>query len=225
MGIGGTGSYLVPCIVKTVAYTPQLKEHTICLYDGDNLEARNLERQNFGTRNIKLNKAKAMFRNISRSSNKIESEQLIFLPIYFTPQVKLLTDETNILICCADNHTARLACLTQCDENEQCEAIIAGNSTETAEAYHYSKTYRGHPTLDPRILTPEILLPDPHDPTHQCDSAEALEVTPQLAHINMTAATLILKLLWLHFVLKPEITDPEALVSLPTRLTVTPYSA
>lgn len=59
IGAGGTGGYLVPQLARLLAYHPQSSD-AVQLWDGDEFEERNRERQICGEAQVGLNKATAL---------------------------------------------------------------------------------------------------------------------------------------------------------------------
>lgn len=201
IGCGGVGSYLVPVLAKLV--------EDILLMDGDTLEPKNLDRQQFRASDLGRNKAEAL----------AERYGLQHRPQYFDVGV-VGTIAGDLLIVCADNHPARLAALETCD-NTNCECIIAANETHSAEAYYYQPWWKGT-RLDPRVFYPEILTDRTGDPRRRdagC-TGEAQQLRPQLASANFMAAALALQLFVVWVMERPKLAS-DALPHLPHKLSST----
>lgn len=197
IGCGGVGSYLIPVVRKLLPGT------TTHLWDGDKLEAKNLDRQLFSEHQIGFNKAKAL------------------APIYgcmAEPQfyaVGVVDHAVNDwIIGCVDNNAARQNILTMVDLHK-CRAIIAANEKTSAEAYLYNAQWRGSP-LDPRVYYPEITKPDGLDPMRPC-TGEAQVETPQLVTANIMAAALAAHLLMI-WEIEAHKLDAETIPHLPYML-------
>lgn len=192
IGCGGVGSWVIPALVRLPG------EFTISLWDGDTLEEKNLDRQLFSSTHIGMNKAAAI--------------DLIYIATMFDVNTEYFHDgspvgDRSLILCCADNHSARRAVLAKCDETNS-TAIIAGNEYTDADAYIYRHYMYGGPN-DPRVFAPEILTDNSGDPRRPdgC-TGEAARVSPQLVLANMAAATHMLRLLWWWYA-ETERLDPE----------------
>lgn len=102
IGAGGTGSYLIPQIKKP--------DDTIVIIDGDVLEKKNLERQNFTHYDLGRYKAEVL---AQKTNSQIYINQYITSVRHLMSISKLLVglypDTSEItLICCADNNMVRL---------------------------------------------------------------------------------------------------------------------
>lgn len=207
IGCGGVASYFLAPFLRTLKHigNPRLRGCPVVLHDGDILERRNLQRQNFGSEGVDRYKAEAL------------RDQHLWYPAlevdtnYIQPGFRI--DEGDVAIIMADNHLARKHSLQAVDEAPRAIALSAANSTIGAEAWWYSQQMRGTP-LDPRIRYPEILTDDTGSPVHAagCQSEERLNDVPQTPIANFMAASHLL-LLW-NFVMfeRPKL-DPK--LSLP----------
>jgi molybdopterin/thiamine biosynthesis adenylyltransferase len=184
IGVGGVGSWTAEKLAK-MAFVD------LTLIDGDKLEEKNLDRQLFGPEDIGKNKAKAFADKIAKNNRFV-----VFIPEYF--QAGLLEfKSSDILLCCADNHSCRREVLAACDQFK-CRAIIGANEFTDAEAYWYEPSYRGTPN-DPRIIYPNILSDVANDPLRPegCTGNVTL-ANPQLILANDWASGLMLHLFWFH---------------------------
>ncbi len=98
-GTGGTGGFALEYLTRLYAESSQ--RVTIELYDGDNVEAKNLKRQNFTVNDLDLNKAEALVKRLS---------QYILNPPTFITHNKYVTDadelEAEVLMNVEDDETA-----------------------------------------------------------------------------------------------------------------------
>ena len=203
VGAGGIASQLLPTLIRT------FKPETITIYDRDRLEARNFDRQLFPPAFEGMFKGEAMAEMFSGSKTKIIAKRE-----WFDSSTLLSGDLTGtVLLCCADNHMARKAVLDAADKYSL-TAVIGGNMYFDADAYIYFPHNKDNPE-DPRIRYPEILTDTTGSPIAPC-TGPAQEASPQLAIANMMAATHMLHLLWLYFVVLPGInpTGEEQVIAL-----------
>lgn len=98
-GTGGTGGFALEYLTRLYAESSQ--RVTIELYDGDNVEAKNLKRQNFTVNDLDLNKAEALVKRLS---------QYILNPPTFITHNEYVTDadelEAEVLMNVEDDETA-----------------------------------------------------------------------------------------------------------------------
>lgn len=98
-GTGGTGGFALEYLTRLYAESSQ--RVTIELYDGDNVEAKNLKRQNFTVNDLDLNKAEALVKRLS---------QYILNPPTFITHNKYVIDadelEAEVLMNVEDDETA-----------------------------------------------------------------------------------------------------------------------
>lgn len=69
VGVGGTGGYLVPNLARMISVINQTKNkrHSLTLVDGDEVETKNLTRQNFIQSDLDKNKAEVMARRYANA--------------------------------------------------------------------------------------------------------------------------------------------------------------
>ena len=213
IGCGGIGAWLAQCLAKTLT-----NSDTLTLVDGDIIEAKNIDRQLFSTRDINRNKA-TMLRTILRDGARCRLERH---PYYLgDPQHEFDPglETEDVIFVGADNHPARALALSMADNQVPC--IIAANNYETYEAYIYRPEWQDTP-LDPRIYYPEILTDTEGDPLSPPCTGEEQESHPQLALFNQLAAAQAAWLLrvWNESAL-PLMDDEELFKTLPVKVSGT----
>lgn len=184
IGAGGVASYLLPCLVKSFSF------ESLNVMDKDILEQRNLDRQLFSEAHLGQAKAEALIQILPR--NKDLRTDLIPRVEWFHEGTPI--GNTDLLICCADNHVARRHCLARADEAD-IPVIIGGNGYFDSEAYIYFPKWR-RSWRDPRVRYPDILTNNEGSPMVSCQGEEQVN-HPQLAIANMMCAAKILHLLYL----------------------------
>ncbi len=195
IGAGGVASYLLPLLIK--AFRPK----TITIFDKDILEERNLDRQMFRPNQIGLNKASAL-----AACNQDPDTDYQIVPQWFT-DASTLPEETDAIICVADNHMARAAAL-RAVEYRDCRVYIGGNEFFDHEAYVFHRDW-ANTARDPRKRYPEILTDHTGSPT-SCQGV-AQVASPQLAIANFGCAAHILHLLYIYETFIPANGTPETL--------------
>lgn len=195
IGCGGIGGWTAQALSRMLTKTDELH-----LWDGDVLEARNLDRQLFTKMFIGSNKATAVAELLSRG--KLDAACVVH-PEYFTP-AKLEGLAIGILLCAADNTTARSGCLLAVDAGYANMAIIGANEYDTAEAYVYLPQWKDTGN-DPRMYyDTEYSRHDEHDPLRPSCTGAVQEAAPQLALANQMAAAYQMWLLHLWSVEAPK---------------------
>ena len=186
IGCGGVCTYFMPSFMKMINYNKKLKSNTnIHLVDGDILEKKNFERQNFSSESY-LDEYKSdalqdeyiqMYEGIN--INSIKEYVSDAFPI----------ESNSFIFCFVDNHPARKDVFTLADRNNS-QCIFATNSTIGAHAYYYNHSW-ANTSLDPRIRYPEILTIETGSPIAAtgCNTEKALNDVPQTAIANQFAAT------------------------------------
>jgi ThiF family len=185
IGAGGTASWLVPLLKRTLNPKTEIR-----VVDGDILEVRNLDRQLFSPEYIGWNKAEAL----------AEIYHIQYEPSYLERDHWLLTHPTlaqtwSTIWCCADNHIARKLCLDLVDAGQAELAIIGGNEYNDSEAYPYLSAWKGT-TGDPRIYYPELLTDASNDPTDPSCQGINQAQNRQLALANYLSAGFMVHLYW-----------------------------
>jgi hypothetical protein len=200
IGAGGVTSYLLPPLLKILSHQYKIPPK-ITIFDGDNLEERNLERQLFNVVDAmaKRNKAESLV-GMYRASYPLNQYGLATLEAvneYFYDGMEL--EDGSLVFVCVDNHSARKAALFVCDKYF-CNAILAANEFTDAQSIFYNPFNAGT-ILDPRVRYPEILSDESEDPRRpeSCTSEAALQKTPQLPIFNMSAAAYALQLFWFYY--------------------------
>lgn len=190
IGAGGTASYLLPVLARTLTRDCPVDE--LVIIDRDKLEEKNVERQLYEYKDVGKSKAEVLAEAIAPFSDV----PVTFINEWFTENFEM--EPNSFVISCTDNHPARLALLNVCDVTGS-QAVICGNETFSADAYYYNPGFKDT-LLDPRVRYPAIITDKADDPTRPpCNDADALADNPQLAAANSMSANFGMHLaqLWL----------------------------
>jgi molybdopterin/thiamine biosynthesis adenylyltransferase len=189
VGCGGVGSYLLPLLLKMT-----YPSSAIHLWDGDFLEARNLDRQLFTEVFLGNNKANALCDLYA--DKRVVPHALYVTPRNFEPGFDAL------IFSAVDNHAARRVILDAVDKAEG-SVILAANELLSSQSIFYTH-YDKDTILDPRVRYPEILTDDSSDPLNpSCN--EVQQENQQIALFNALAAVHAIHLAHLHLVTKPKL--------------------
>lgn len=193
VGCGGIGSYLVPPLSRVAMYGVRPKP-AMLLFDGDTVEHKNLQRQQFIEEHVghaKVDIACAMCPDDMdvRAIREYLHEGMELPP-------------NSVILVCVDNHAARKSALSIADRQEL-PVIIVANEVNSAQGYIYFPEWKDTP-LDPRVRFPEILTDESDDPVKAsagCNEHETLVKTGgQTAIANFMAASFALQLFQAHFI-------------------------
>lgn len=196
VGCGGTGSWLVPLLLRLI---PKCQPVTINLIDGDTLEEKNLDRQLFDASQVGQSKAHALLDRYANTTRVPAHITLVSCERFFVYGDPILTDSDALWFVCVDNHPARMAVLQTIDERGG-TAIVCGNEYTDSDAYIYNASDR-NTFNDPRVRHPEITTITDGDPTSPVGcTGLAQALSPQLALANFGAAYAAAHLFWFHFV-------------------------
>lgn len=209
VGAGGTGGYLIPNLARMVSLANEKFEdegvsHRITIIDADDVEPKNLTRQQFVQPDIGKNKAEIMARRYGRSfgltigyiKKYIESPEDL---------VRLMnsSEHTPVLVDAVDNNKTRLIMKESMDEYGKTGEILqisSGNEEYAGQVifnYKNKELYttvrdsdgfrtQNTPGLFEVFPTAEIgQLPT------ELSCAEQAISSPQNIHVNMTAANLM----------------------------------
>lgn len=147
-GTGGTGGFALEYLTRLYANSDQ--RVTIELYDGDNVEAKNLKRQNFTVDDLDINKATALSKRLSKyilnpptfithteyvtDADELEAEVLM----------NTASDETTIFVLAVDNIATRRLINEVIRQLEEVMPVIAfdsGNDNQGGQVVAYANTY------------------------------------------------------------------------------------
>lgn len=183
VGLGGTGQWVASLLSKML--TP---EDELVLIDRDKFDRGNMDRQ--------LNCRPGTFKTLA-TAKALSARCLVTTKEEWFQATEF---DGDFVMCCADNHRARLACLEWADAESGRMAFIGGNGFEDADAYAYKGAWKDS-RFDPRIRFPEILTDKSGDPMSPPCTGAILESEPQLALANMQAATFLCRL-WYFWVFR-----------------------
>lgn len=215
VGAGGNGGYYIPQLVRQVSIQNKLREiqrlrpHKITIIDADNVEDKNLNRQNFILRDVGENKARVLADRYGRAFGT----QIDYIDNYLTSTDELAKIAKygnghfiSVFVGAVDNNKTRKIIYDVWSKTPNSFYLDAGNEEWAGQVVlgyrSHSKSQsilpdqrRKHPQIFhlPSIcdLYPEVLEAEDKLPT-ELSCAERAESHPQNIFTNQTAANLMM---------------------------------
>jgi len=215
VGAGGTGGYLVRDLARFIYALREKgdsRQFSISLIDGDEVEAKNVLRQNFMARDIGKKKSDILAKRyagafgieIQSVSEMADANLLNQLHKYDNVRGQTIQ---NIVVGCVDNHNARRAMKQYSDSKSNVYWIDSGNETKSGQAvigygrfqnrsgYRSSNRYNV-PQRNTVFSLPNVvdLYPEIGDESQdvveetKVSCAESAMIDTQNIFVNMTAA-------------------------------------
>lgn len=200
VGAGGIGTWLSAGIVRMLEW--KYPGSTLVIVDGDNYEAKNLERQDFtqignkaSVKAFELSKqfvetnifplpkwvvADDFDQTLDENSNKIKASDLI--------------SENDIVIAVVDNFAARKILFDAAQNIDNVDVFTGGNDDNLfGSVYHYQRRNGLDVTAHPATTHSEYLNPPDRNPGEMsCQERAELEGGTQVLATNMAVAAFIL---------------------------------
>jgi hypothetical protein len=173
--------------------------------DGDTVEPHNLQRQEFCSTAVNLNKADYWADVVRRQHHDVSVESV---PHYQTEkslaqQIKISGSKAPLLILSVDNDASRLASLKVVDTLPTAGWISPGNGLSGGQVMFYAKYQDKALGVDFRDVYPNLREPEDHIPKANASCAESVPSTPQLISANQGAAWVTLCIIQLILEGKP----------------------
>lgn len=209
VGAGGTGSILFQPLLRMLRTTHE-QDFILAVMDGDEVEAKNLERQLFTGAAVSENKARALVDPADENCRAI---------------AEFLTDdnigerilEGDVVIICADNYQVRARIERRAMELDNVTVINGGNELHDGSVQVFLR--RGGLNVTPPLSWEheEILTDDGPDPAAlSCIQRATMPGGEQTIVANMMSATLILNAI--HRLLEDNpVTEPTIFFDLNTQ--------
>lgn len=203
IGSGGTGSFLLEGLVRTLEY--KFPGSALMIIDGDSYEDKNKERQIFDSNG---NKA---FVKAAALQQQFEKTYVIPVPHWIVAEVpdgyELNDEETggyiaakdffqdgDVVFAVVDNHAARKAIFDAAKNFDNISVFTGGNDDKLfGSTYHYQRRDGKEITDHPSIYHDEFVNPPDRNPAElSCEERLRLDGGTQLLAINMTIAGILL---------------------------------
>lgn len=193
IGCGGTGSALLPHLLRLLEYHAQTQhEIEITLFDADTVSESNLERQQFKGNDIGTNKATSLIDNLGAditSLHKLEVKKAYVTKAYYSrilaERAQTNEDYETIVIVCVDNNASRKAILEAIQLYQNILFLSPGNELDYGQVicWHTSITESNPLDKYKELREPTDSIPK----RHSC--VENTPSSPQLLTTNLLAAT------------------------------------
>lgn len=181
IGCGGTGSHLVPPLLSYLS--SHSEDWLVGLMDGDEVEAKNFDRQLFDPSALHENKATALRKSYSHLKN------VVALPEYLSKDniADTILDGSVVLIC-VDNFPVRALIEDHCLTLDNVVVINGGNETDTSSCQIWVRKDGVNVTPKLSFLHPEIRQDGPDRAEMSCQEVAELPGGEQLITANMSSA-------------------------------------
>ncbi|MDR1130862.1 MAG: ThiF family adenylyltransferase [Oscillospiraceae bacterium] len=208
LGAGGTGSYIAMHLYRLSHCLD--RPVRIIIADGDSVEQKNLIRQHFTAADLGLNKARVLAERYA-SAFSMEAE---YIPIFIEDKARLRQliqpeqvymklegggslrlPEMVVLISAVDNNKSRRLCNEAFYEEKDLIYIDSGNSEYSGQVVCGIRR-NGRTLYKPVGYVYPDILEDADKFQSELSCAEASVSAPQTITANMTAATLVVSLLY-----------------------------
>lgn len=211
VGAGGNGGYYIPNLARQISIQNKLRQleglhpHKITIVDADDVEPKNLNRQNFINRDINMGKAFVMADRYGKAFDL----EIDFLDEYLTSEdmlkgiINAYRNHIPVIVGCVDNNKTRKFLYDVYKGRPNTFYLDAGNEEHAGQVVcgfntgQDLKAVKGGGSIQyfdlPSIcdLFPEVLEATDKLPT-EMSCAERAESAPQNIYTNQTAGNLLL---------------------------------
>jgi len=188
IGCGGVGSALVPFLCRWNNHTKTYS--SITLIDGDKVEDKNLERQNFSENGVGEFKSEVL-KSRCKEDGIAETYRLEVVTEYINEKVLAkLVNERNInhFVIAVDNSKTKAEINNLHNKLSDSVIIMPANGYDTFDCHIAIRKNGVNITPDITYMQPDIETPKDKSPL-EMSCEEAAESFPQLIFANMGAAT------------------------------------
>lgn len=191
IGAGGTGSLLLPSLVRLLRSIEDFNGNII-IADGDSYDEGNSARQLFSTKRVGQNKAEYQYEALVSQLPDME-DKISYIPEYLSQSdLGDIITENTIVINCADNFAVRKYAEDLVLNLRNGIHICCGNELRTGQVQIHIRN--NGVSMTPSIYEqyPELDSEDGDRSSMSCEDLAALPGGGQLICANMTAASLAL---------------------------------
>jgi molybdopterin/thiamine biosynthesis adenylyltransferase len=200
IGMGGIGTSLVNPLCRYIQYI-RAQSKKITIIDGDEFEAKNLERQAFFETS---NKASSKARELS-----VMFDEIIFEDIqeYVTKHnISSIINEGDLVFVCVDNHASRKLISDYANTLDNIIIVSGGNEYTDGNVQIFIR--KGGSKITPSLTEHHREIATPGDKSPADMSCEELAHSePQLLFTNLTVATIMC---WVFYSIMTLRVEPKA---------------
>lgn len=190
IGLGGIGSVLVDRLARYLNYSLEGQSVMLVLIDGDEYEAKNLERQDFI---VTGNKAAIKARELSKKFTNIYIKSISEYVKQDT--ISEYIQEGDVIFLCVDNHKTRMIVSKHCGTLKDVTLISGGNDITDGNIQIYVR--KDGQDLTPSLTSYHPEIQNPVDKSPDEMSCEELSVSePQLYFVNAAIAVFMCCAFW-----------------------------
>lgn len=193
VGVGGTGSYLLPQLIRYLNSRKEDIEVTIC--DGDKYDEGNMNRQEFAHSMLNRNKAEVQTEIYMR---KFKDMTIFCVPDYLgEANIKEVIKDGSIVFCCVDNHFCRNLISKHCQALKNVLLISGGNEEFDGNVQSFFRVNEKNMNDPIEVRHPEIeKTKDGNRSEMSCEQLAQLPSGGQVIFTNATSANIMCNLLF-----------------------------
>lgn len=192
IGLGGIGTHLIVPLCRYLSRLDGDADASVTLIDGDEFEAKNIDRQDFS---VFGNKAVVTTERMKHSFPTLTVETKAH---YVTEEnIFLFIKEGDVVFSCVDNHATRKLLSDYCQKLDNIVLISGGNEYSDGNIQIYVREDSEDITPPITQFHPEIDSPGDRNPAELSCEELARSGTPQLIFTNFMVAGWMLSAFWL----------------------------
>ena len=199
IGVGGTGSYLLPVLMRYLASRTDINENIyIKIIDGDKYDEGNVSRQEFAHSRIGRNKAEVQAEIYGK---KFPNLKISHFDEYIGDSNVEMIGENSIVFCCVDNHFCRNILSKHCQTLNNVLLISGGNEYTDGNIQSYYKVDGKEMNHPIEFRHPEIEKTNDGDRSEMsCEELHGLPSGSQVIFANAMSGTLMACLFYSYFI-------------------------
>lgn len=199
VGLGGVGSALVYPLARYLNFLASEDDQIvprIALVDGDEYEAKNMDRQVLTKEGLEANKADYHANIVGETFDFVEPSAIC----HFINRENIadFIEEADVIFGCVDNHATRKLIQEHCLRLKNTLYISGGNEMHDGNVQVFSRVEGKNETVPIWTAHEEIRYPQDKSP-EEMSCEELMNVEPQLVFTNFMVAALMLNAFYLFY--------------------------
>lgn len=190
IGVGGTGSYLLPVLMRYLASRTDVNENLyIKIVDGDKYDEGNVSRQEFAHSRIGRNKAEVQAEVYGKKFPNLKIQSVS--EYLGASNIEMIGDGA-VVFCCVDNHFCRNLLSKHCQTMNNVILISGGNEKTDGNVQSYFKINGEEMNHPIEFRHPEIERTDDGDRSEMsCEELHNIPSGAQVIFANAMSGTLM----------------------------------